>query len=94
MTLWLQLALLLACILVGARIGGIGLGVVAGFGLACCVFGMPPGRPPTTVLGMITTALGTLAAMDSNPGKARVLLKRALTKTADPATVQRAFDRY
>ena len=36
--LWLQLALLLACILIGARIGGIGLGIVAGVGLACSSF--------------------------------------------------------
>lgn len=39
-------------------------------------------------------ALGTVAAMDLNPGKARVLLKLVLTKTADPAAAQRAFDRY
>lgn len=39
-------------------------------------------------------ALGTVAAMDLNPGKARVLLKLALTKTAESAAVQRAFDRY
>ena len=43
--MWLELALLLACILIGARIGGIGLGIVAGIGLAIFVFGfaMPPG---------------------------------------------------
>jgi L-asparaginase len=39
-------------------------------------------------------ALGTVAAMDLNPGKARVLLKLALAKTADPIAVQRYFDRY
>ena len=32
MTLWIELALLLACIVIGARVGGIGMGTVAGFG--------------------------------------------------------------
>ena len=31
---WIELFVLLACILVGARLGGIGLGTVAGLGLA------------------------------------------------------------
>lgn len=39
-------------------------------------------------------ALGTVAAMDLNPVKARVLLKLALTKTSDAKTVQGYFDRY
>lgn len=39
-------------------------------------------------------ALGTVAAMDLNPGKARVLLKLALTKTTEPSAIQRYFERY
>jgi L-asparaginase len=39
-------------------------------------------------------ALGTVAAMDLNPVKARVLLKLALTKTSDPKAIQSYFDRY
>ena len=39
-------------------------------------------------------AIGTVAGMDLNPAKARVLLKLALTKTASAADVQRYFDRY
>ena len=52
--MWLQLALLLACILIGARIGGIGLGVAGGLGLACFVFvlAMPPGQPMTAHWGV------------------------------------------
>lgn len=75
MMLWVQLALLLACILVGARIGGIGLGVVAGVGLACFVFGfaMPPGQPPTTVLGMIVAVVTALAVMEAAGGLALVV---------------------
>lgn len=75
MMLWVQLALLLACILIGARIGGIGLGVVAGVGLAIFVFGfaMPPGTPPTTVLGMIVAVVTALAVMEAAGGLALVV---------------------
>jgi L-asparaginase len=38
--------------------------------------------------------LGTVAAMELNPGKARVLLQLALTKTKDPGKIQGYFDRY
>jgi anaerobic C4-dicarboxylate transporter DcuA len=52
---WIDLCVLLACILVGARLGGIGLDTVAGLGLVVLVFifGLPPGMPPRTVLRMI-----------------------------------------
>jgi L-asparaginase len=39
-------------------------------------------------------ALGTVAAGELNPAKARVLLKLALLKTTDPATIQGYFERY
>ena len=73
--IWIELTLLLACILVGARIGGIGLGVVAGLGLACFVFAfaMPPGAPPTTVLGMILAVVTALAVMEAAGGLALVV---------------------
>jgi anaerobic C4-dicarboxylate transporter len=50
---WVELCVLLACILVGARLGGIGLGTVAGLGLFVLVFifGLPPGMPPVLCLG-------------------------------------------
>ena len=53
MLLWVELALLLLCIVIGARIGGIGLGTISGIGLVIYVFvfRMPPGGPPGTVLG-------------------------------------------
>src|SRR5690349_11798962 len=53
--IWIELLLLLACIVVGARLGGIALGTVAGIGLLVFVFffALPPGGPPQGVLGMI-----------------------------------------
>jgi L-asparaginase len=38
--------------------------------------------------------LGTVASMDLNPGKARVLLQLSLTKSADAKKIQGYFDRY
>ncbi|HEY7160234.1 MAG TPA: anaerobic C4-dicarboxylate transporter family protein, partial [Acidobacteriota bacterium] len=67
---WLELILFLACILIGARIGGIGLGTVAGIGLAIFVFifKLPPGSPPGTVLGMIIAVITALAVMQAAGG--------------------------
>ena len=65
--IWVELALVLACILIGARVGGIGLGTVAGMGLMVLifVFGLPPGVPPRTVLGMILCVITAAAAMQA-----------------------------
>jgi len=38
--------------------------------------------------------LGFVAALELNPGKARVLLQQALTKTKDVAAVQKIFEEY
>jgi anaerobic C4-dicarboxylate transporter DcuA len=67
---WLELCILLACILVGARLGGIGLGTVAGLGLVVFVFvfGLPPGMPPRTVLGMIVAVVTAAATMQAAGG--------------------------
>jgi anaerobic C4-dicarboxylate transporter-like protein len=68
--LWLELVLLLACILIGARVGGIGLGAVSGLGLLVYVFvlRMPPGKPPTQVLGMIIAVITALSVMQAAGG--------------------------
>jgi anaerobic C4-dicarboxylate transporter DcuA len=67
---WIELCILLACILVGARLGGIGLGTVAGLGLVVMVFilGLPPGMPPRTVLGMIVAVVTAAATMQAAGG--------------------------
>ena len=70
MNLWIELIILLACILIGARIGGMALGTVAGIGLAIFVFvfALPPGGPPPGVLGMIIAVITALAAMQAAGG--------------------------
>ncbi|SES11896.1 anaerobic C4-dicarboxylate transporter family protein [Salipaludibacillus aurantiacus] len=64
---WIQFAVLMACIFIGARISGVGLGVMGGLGLAIFVyiFGLQPASPPVDVIFMILaviTAAGTLQA--------------------------------
>ena len=68
--IWIELILLLACIVVGARLGGIALGTVAGIGLLVFVFvfSLPPGGPPQGVLGMIIAVITALAAMQAAGG--------------------------
>jgi len=66
----LELIIFFACILIGARLGGIALGTVAGIGLAIFVFafGLPPGGPPPGVLGMIIAVITALATMQAAGG--------------------------
>jgi anaerobic C4-dicarboxylate transporter DcuA len=68
--LWIELIIFLACIVIGARIGGIGMGTVAGLGLVVFVFifKMPEGSPPVIVLGMILAVITALAAMEAAGG--------------------------
>ncbi len=68
--IWLELGVLLACILIGARLGGIALGTVAGIGLVLFVFlfKLPPGGPPGTVIGMIIAVITALATMQAAGG--------------------------
>jgi anaerobic C4-dicarboxylate transporter DcuA len=68
--LWLELLIILVCIFVGARLGGIALGTVSGIGLVVLVFilGLPPGMPPRTVLGMILAVITAAATMQAAGG--------------------------
>jgi anaerobic C4-dicarboxylate transporter DcuA len=68
--IWIELLILLACIVIGARLGGIALGTVAGIGLAIFVFlfALPPGGPPPGVLGMIIAVITALATMQAAGG--------------------------
>jgi anaerobic C4-dicarboxylate transporter DcuA len=68
--IWLELLIVLACIFLGARLGGIALGTVAAIGLVVLVFilGLPPGMPPRTVLGMILAVITAAATMQAAGG--------------------------
>jgi anaerobic C4-dicarboxylate transporter-like protein len=68
--IWIELAILLACIVLGARFGGIALGTIAGLGLVVFVFifGLPPGGPPGVVIGMVIAVITALATMQAAGG--------------------------
>ena len=68
--LWIALIIFLACIIIGSRIGGIGMGTIAGLGLVIFVFffHMPPGSPPVIVLGMILAVITALSTMEAAGG--------------------------
>src|SRR5262245_35102245 len=70
MLLWLELAVLLASIVIGARLGGIRLGPMAGLGLLVFVFffRLPPGGPPANVLGMILAVITALSLLQAAGG--------------------------
>ena len=68
--IWLELLVVLGCIFIGARLGGIALGTIAALGLfgLVFVFGLPPGMPPRTVLGMILAVITAAATMQAAGG--------------------------
>lgn len=66
----LQLLFVLAAIIVGARLGGIGLGVMGGVGLAILtfVFGLQPTAPPIDVMLMIAAVISAASCMQAVGG--------------------------
>ena len=68
--LFFELLVVFGCILVGARIGGIGLGLMGGVGLSilCFGFGMKPTSPPIDVMLMIVAVVSAAACMQTAGG--------------------------
>ena len=66
----LQFAFVLTAIIVGARLGGIGLGVMGGVGLAILtfVFGLQPTAPPIDVMLMIAAVISAASCMQAAGG--------------------------
>lgn len=66
----IQLLFVLVCIIVGARIGGVGLGVMGGLGVAILtfVFGLQPTTPPIDVMLMIAAVISAAGAMQAAGG--------------------------
>ena len=66
----LQLLIVLLCIIVGARLGGMGLGVMGGLGVALLtfVFGLQPTSPPVDVMLMIAAVISAAASMQAAGG--------------------------
>ncbi len=66
----LQLAIVLTAIIIGARLGGIGLGVLGGMGLAVLTFGfgLEPTSPPIDVMLMIVAVIAAASCMQAAGG--------------------------
>ena len=56
---WLELLVVLAALALGARLGGIFLGIAGGLGLAFLVFvfGLAPSAPPIDVILIVTAVI-------------------------------------
>lgn len=67
---FIEFAIVLVCILIGARIGGIGLGVMGGLGLTILsfCFGLKPAGLPIDVMFMIMAVVSAAAAMQAAGG--------------------------
>lgn len=74
----LQLCVILACLVVGTRFGGIGLGLISGFGIFILTFGfgMQPGKPPVDVILTILAVISAASILQT-AGGLNVLLQYA-----------------
>jgi anaerobic C4-dicarboxylate transporter DcuA len=68
--IWMELAVVLVAIVLGARVGGAGLGTVGAIGLAILVFGfgLPPSSPPVTVLAILVSVVTAAACLQASGG--------------------------
>lgn len=67
---WVQFLIVLGCIFIGARVGGIGLGVMGGVGLSILVFvfGLQPTSAPIDVMLMILAVISAAGALQAAGG--------------------------
>ncbi|MBO3725024.1 anaerobic C4-dicarboxylate transporter [Actinomyces bowdenii] len=66
----LQVTIILACLVLGAKKGGMALGLIAGIGLVILVFGfrLEPGEPPVSVILTILAVIGCAATLQQSGG--------------------------
>lgn len=74
----IEFIVIILCLLVGARFGGIGLGLISGIGLFILifVFGLRPGKPPVDVMLTILAVIGCAATL-ATAGGLNVLMQLA-----------------
>ena len=87
----LQLLFVLVAIIIGARLGGIGLGVMGGVGLAVLtfVFGLQPTAPPIDVMLMIAAVISAASCMQAAGGLDYMvkIAERLLRKNPSQVTI-------
>lgn len=66
----MQVMVILGCLLLGTRYGGLGLGLIGGIGLFILtfVFGLQPGKPPVDVMLTILAVIGCASVLQTAGG--------------------------
>ena len=66
----MEFLVVLGCLLLGTRFGGMGLGLISGIGLFLLtfVFGLTPGEPPVQVMLTILAVIGCAATLQTAGG--------------------------
>ena len=93
-----ELITVLACLLLGSRYGGMGLGLVSGVGLFVLmfVFGLAPGEPPVRVMLTILAVIGCAATLQAASGLNVMMqfAERLLRKHPDHITLLAPLSTY
>lgn len=68
--IFMEFMVVLGCLLLGTRFGGMGLGLISGIGLFLLtfVFGLTPGEPPVQVMLTILAVIGCAATLQTAGG--------------------------
>lgn len=94
----IQLLFVLTAIIIGARLGGIGLGVMGGIGLALLtfVFGLEPTSPPIDVMLMIAAVISAASCMQAAGGLDYMvkIAERILRRNPSHVTILAPFVTY
>ena len=94
----IQLLFVLVASIIGARLGGIGLGVMGGVGLAILtfVFGLQPTAPPIDVMLMIAAVISAASCMQAAGGLDYMvkIAERMLRKNPSHVTILAPFVTY
>ncbi len=63
--IYLEIAILFGCIIYAAKLGGVGVGMAGGLGMAIAVFGLglKPGEIPVDVILIILTVIFAISCM-------------------------------
>lgn len=66
----IEFVVIILCLLVGTRFGGMGLGLISGIGLFILtfIFGLEPGKPPVDVMLTILAVIGCAATLQTAGG--------------------------
>ncbi len=90
---WLELAVVVLAIIMGVRMGGIGLGLwgVAGVAVLVFVFGLAPGAPPGSAMLIILAVITAAGAMQAAggidyPGASRHRRSSARTRSSSTSS--------